>query len=554
MGMLNQADPMIELLVEWDSQRQQGRVLSPEELCPNDPQLQAELRRRIARRKSMLGLFDAPSLDDAEPRATPPLPEIAGYDILEMIGRGGMGVVYKARQLGLNRLVALKMVLAGASASSLELARFRAEAQSVAQLQHPNIVQIFDVGEQGGCPYLALEFVESGSLAEQLDGTPMAPRQAAELVLSLARAVHHAHERGIVHRDLKPANVLIQADGTPKITDFGLAKRTESTVAHTQTGAILGSPSYMAPEQATGAAEISPATDVYALGAILYELLTGRPPFKAPSIMETIEQVREHNAVPPRLLQPKIPRDLEIICLKCLEKNPQQRYTSAALLADDLRAYLHDEPITARSLTVLDHVARSLSHHSFDERFREFGNRMLLFAPFPLVIHVAAYALLSGKPYFPAAIVATTATMLFILLPLAMGLPTLRMIPNWQRNHFVTVWISHLIAMAVLLVVVLVSMPRDRPELLLMVYPLWAASAAIAFLAHATEAGVYYLVGAVIFGVAILMALTPIWAPLEIGLIMTVNLAAQALYLKRQGSNPGSESQRQTPYATTSKS
>src|SRR4029079_2037111 len=278
-----------------------------------------------------------------------------------------------------------------------------------------------------------------GSLAQQLDGTPVPARQAATLVMSLARAVHHAHERGIVHRDLKPANVLLVADGTPKIADFGLAKRANSEYVHTQTGAILGSPSYMAPEQAAGATDkIGPSTDVYALGAILYELLTGRPPFKGASLMETIEQVREHEPASVRSLQPKTPRDLETICLKCLEKQQQRRYASAAELADDLQQFLRGDPISAHSLTLLDQVARTISHHSFDARFRMFANRMLLFGPLPLIIHLVAFALVACKPYYPVAMVATTTCMLFTMLPalLISGTPTLRLGPAREAAAF----------------------------------------------------------------------------------------------------------------------
>src|SRR5205823_9486942 len=280
-----------------------------------------------SRRRQLRELIDTSILGETDAPAAPhTLPDVAGYEILEVIGHGGMGVVYKARQVGLDRSVALKMVLAGANASPQHLARFRSEAEAVAQLGHPNIVQIYEIGEQNGCPYLALEYVSGGSLAQQLDGTPISASQAAAFVLALAPAVHHAHQRGIVHRDLKPANVLLMADGTPKIADFGLAKRADSDYSHTQTGAILGSPSYMAPEQAAGAADkIGPATDVYALCVILYELLTGRPPFRGASLIDTIEQVREHAPPPPRSLQPKIPCDLETICLKCLEKQPKRR-------------------------------------------------------------------------------------------------------------------------------------------------------------------------------------------------------------------------------------
>jgi eukaryotic-like serine/threonine-protein kinase len=535
---------VIDLLVEWEEQRQAGHLASAAELCPDDTALQAELRQRIERRRQLLGIFESPTLGASEVIAAPVLPRVEGYEILELLGRGGMGVVYKARQLGLNRIVALKMVLAGASASPHDLARFRAEAEAVAQLAHPNIVQIYEIGEQGGCPFLALEYIGGGSLAQHLDGTPIGAKQAAGLVLALAGAVHHAHQKGIVHRDLKPANVLLLSDGTPKIADFGLAKRADANYAHTQTGAILGSPSYMAPEQAAGdAGKIGPATDVYALGVILYELLTGRPPFKGATLLETIDQVREHDPVSPRSLQPKTPRDLETICLKCLEKSPPRRYQSAADLAHDLHAFLQDEPISAQSLTLLDQVARSISHHSFDERFRGFANRMLWFAPIPLVVHLLAYAVFAGKPHYPAAMVLTTTCMIFLLLPslLFTGVPTIQNVPAWQRKHFVTVWIGHLVSMIVVLFAVWYAVGRHDPSKLLLAYPLWATIAAMNFLAHATEAGIYFMVAALAFGLAVLMALTPTWAPLEVALFMSANMAAQGMYLRRTSQRPGAE-------------
>src|SRR5262245_34895901 len=279
---------------------------------------------------------------------------VAGYEILEVLGRGGMGIVYQARQVKLKRLVALKMILSGGHAGPAELARFRTEAEAVARLQHPNIVQIYEVGEQDGRPFFSLEYVDGGSLAQKLGGTPIPPRAAAQLVETLARAVQSAHDRGIVHRDLKPSNILLTVDRAqwavsgkeksaelsqvtdhwppttvPKIADFGLAKQLDEDSGQTRTGAVMGTPSYMAPEQAAGRLkEIGPVTDVYALGAILYETLTGRPPFRAASTVETLEQVRFQEPVPPSRLQPRLPRDLETICLKCLEKDPRQRYDS----------------------------------------------------------------------------------------------------------------------------------------------------------------------------------------------------------------------------------
>jgi WD40 repeat protein/tRNA A-37 threonylcarbamoyl transferase component Bud32 len=281
--------------------------------------------------------------------AEPAPAQVAGYDILGELGRGGMGVVYKARQHTPSRVVALKMILAAEHAGAAAVARFRNEAEAVARLQHPNIVQVHEVGEHQGRPFFTLEYVDGGGLDKRLAGTPQPPRQAAQLVETLARAIEAAHAAGVIHRDLKPANVLLTAAGEPKLTDFGLAKQLGSLHGQTESGAILGTPSYMAPEQAAGKIkEIGPATDVYALGAILYECLTGRPPFKAATPVDTILQVIDSEPVPPTRLQPQVPRDLETICLKCLEKVPARRYASAAALADDLRRYLAGEPIAAR--------------------------------------------------------------------------------------------------------------------------------------------------------------------------------------------------------------
>jgi WD40 repeat protein len=273
---------------------------------------------------------------------------VPGYEVLGVLGRGGMGIVYKARQDGLNRLVALKMIQPAGTGPD-DLARFRREAEAAAQLQHPNIVQVHAVGECEGRPYFSLEFVDGGSLAQKAAAGPLPPEQAARLVETVARAAHAAHQRGIVHRDLKPANILLTADGTPKIADFGLAKRLDVQVDQTQLGLILGTPSYMAPEQAQGHShDLGPAADVYALGAVLYELLTGRPPFQAATVLVLLEQVRAQEPVAPTRLQPRLPRDLETICLQCLRKEPRKRYASALDLADDLRRFLNGEPIRAR--------------------------------------------------------------------------------------------------------------------------------------------------------------------------------------------------------------
>jgi len=277
------------------------------------------------------------------------LPEVPGYLIESELGRGGMGVVFRARQLSLQRTVALKMLASGPLASSAALARFRTEAESVARLAHTNIVQIFEVGATAGHAFFSLEYVDGGTLADRAGHEPRAAREAAQLVATLARAVQYAHDQGVVHRDLKPANVLLTADGTPKIADFGLAKQLADQSHQTHTGDVMGSPSYMAPEQARGAThQIGPACDIYALGAILYELLTGRPPFLGQDSMETVLQVINEEPLPPRRLLPSVPRDLETICLKCLQKLPRTRYASATALADDLQRYLGGLPILAR--------------------------------------------------------------------------------------------------------------------------------------------------------------------------------------------------------------
>jgi tRNA A-37 threonylcarbamoyl transferase component Bud32 len=283
---------------------------------------------------------------------------VTGYEILSELGRGGMGVVYQARQTKLRRIVALKMILSGGHASSADLERFKTEAEAIARLQHSHIVQIYEVGEHNGLPYFSLEFCGGGSLEKQLAGTPLPPREAAALVEKLAGAMQAAHDQHVIHRDLKPANVLLTEDGTPKITDFGLAKKLDEQ-GKTQTGSILGTPSYMAPEQAGGRSkELGPACDIYALGAILYECLTGRPPFRAATPLDTVLQVVSDEPVPPTQLNAKVPRDLETICLKCLCKDPARRYRTAQDLAEDLRRYQVGEPIVARPASVLEKAVK----------------------------------------------------------------------------------------------------------------------------------------------------------------------------------------------------
>ena len=348
--------------------------------------VQEEVRAALARlapENTAILSDEGPASPADRPRFAP---IVAGYEILGELGRGGMGVVYKARHLRLNRVVAVKMLRAGDAAPDV-VARLLAEAEAVARLRHPHIIQLHGVGDAEGRPFLEMEYVAGGSLADRLDGTPRPPRAMAELVEALARALHEAHRLGVVHRDVKPANVLIAEDGTPKLTDFGLAKllgASANPVAMTRSGALLGTPSYMAPEQADGRTrEVGPAADVHALGVLLYELLTGRRPFPGPSVVETLEQIRSVAPTPPRSLVPTLPRDLETACLKCLEKDPARRYADARTLADDLRNYLSGAPIVARPSGVLDRLARAIGQGRHDRDFAAAGSvRLWTFIPF----------------------------------------------------------------------------------------------------------------------------------------------------------------------------
>jgi serine/threonine protein kinase/WD40 repeat protein len=380
--------PLSELLLRWEELRAHGRDLTAEELCRDCPEQAPEVARRLTALRAVYQALDSATngLTDSEPATllpgqAAPHPQdsaplsIPGYEILGELGRGGMGVVYQARHQALNRVVALKILLAGGFADSASLARFQAEAEAVARLQHPSIVQVYEVGKHHGRPYISLEFVSGGNLAHTLDRNPLPALEAAAMVENLARAMAYAHARGIVHRDLKPHNILLAEDGTPKITDFGLAKRllsepeapatapdepgASATGALTQTGAILGTPSYMAPEQAEGKGqEVGPPADIYALGAILYDMLTGRPPFQGPTPLDTVLQVVTAEPVPPSRLIPRVPRDLETICLKCLQKAPARRYATADELADDLQCFLRGDPIRARPVSRTERTLR----------------------------------------------------------------------------------------------------------------------------------------------------------------------------------------------------
>src|SRR5664279_50962 len=328
----------------------------PEAVQQGDPKAAAELPSS-GDAPVRPGLQQAKTIELSEAAFTRPKIEdkagcFADYELLGEIARGGMGVVYKARQISLNRLVALKMILAGQFAGEVEVKRFHAEAEAAANLNHRNIVGIYEVGLSEGQHYFSMQYIEGRSLAQlEADGPwrAGAGKEAAQLVAKVARAVQYAHDRGILHRDLKPANILLDADGEPHVSDFGLARRIGADSSLTMEGTVLGTPSFMAPEQAAGKTkELSAAADIYSLGAILYFLLTGRPPFVAASPLDTLVQVLEGEVIVPRVINPRVARDLEQICLRCLEKSPDRRYAAAATLAEDLERFVRDEPVQAR--------------------------------------------------------------------------------------------------------------------------------------------------------------------------------------------------------------
>lgn len=371
-------EQILEILDRLTAKVQVGEPVDLASVIADHPDMADEIRSlwatiAVAEQFGLPPLEDDPEeslAQDTEAAETFAGKRIGDYELIEEIGRGGMGVVYRARQVGLDRMVAVKMLLNGALATGTNLSRFRAEAQAAARLDHPHLVTVHDVGEEGGLPYFSMEWIDGGTLAHRIADGPLPNRTAAELLVPVCRAIDSAHQQGILHRDLKPSNILMDSDGRPYVSDFGLAKQTASAdgdhTALTQSGAILGTPGFMAPEQAAGrGVTVGPAADVYSLGAILYACLTGRPPFQAATPVDVILLILEQDPPPPRVLNPKIDLDLEMIILKAIQKPIDLRYSSAGALADDLEAYLGHEPVSARSSQFSQVLSRAFrpTHH-----------------------------------------------------------------------------------------------------------------------------------------------------------------------------------------------
>lgn len=571
-------DPLlVELLLRWEALREAGSDQPAELLRSTEPRLDEELRRREQALRYMQEKFalepdgdsrnvapqakqtsDAtihfPQRSTTEGMDDGPGVVVPGYEILGELGHGGMGVVYKARQTRLNRCVALKMILAGEHASVEERARFLKEAEAAARVVHPNVVQIHDVGDQNGRPFLAMELVPGQSLADYLAGQPLPAHEAAELIRVIADAVHAAHCCGVVHRDLKPGNVLLasretnasrgKSDGNrpncsldnPKITDFGLAKRLDVPEALTQTGAILGTPGYLAPEQAQGK-PVGPPADIYALGAILYECLTGRPPFRAATPMETLLQTLEHEPVSPRLLNPAVSRDLETICLKCLKKDSEGRYPSARELALELGRFLAGEPIRARSVHVLEEMAKALQRSMAPGALDQvaWGNVLLGFAPIALTFHLFVF-LLAGQQDFLARWIVPIRAAQF----LAMGL--VYCLVRWGRlrprtpleRNMLTVVVGYVVSCLLIQQAIQRTVGPGVDELVLYP-PNLVLSGLVFFVLGSSVWGRCYLFALAFFIASLVTPSALPWSPLVYGLLWGTILLGSGLHIRRLG-------------------
>ncbi len=549
-----------------------GRPVDREALLRQHSDLADQLRAFFAEHDRLRQLADAaagsPPGQPNEPSGRGPVrpswPRRFGdYELLEEISRGGMGVVYKARQLSLNRVVALKMMLSRELADQKELARFQREAEAAARLDHPGIVPVFDVGQVDGLPYFSMGYVEGETLADRLRRGPVRPREAAVLLCRTCDAVQYAHEHGVIHRDLKPSNILLarrtsnaadsQAsapsnqpsggagtsdvsllDVQPRVADFGLAKQLTSGRQLTGTGEVLGTPAYMSPEQASGQTDrVGPASDVYSLGAILYHMLTGRPPFLGETPLEVLQKVVDCQPIPPRSLNRSVPRQLEAICLKCLHKDPSQRYGSARELQQDLQRFLDGEPVEASSLNVLARIQQTLARSRYEEQFRGWGLALVCFGAVILATHLVLFWLERDG-----------ATPLEYWLPRLLMYVALLALLRWFRPHSLlprssaerlvwVVWLGYLLALASAVVTLkILGVPTCAH------YSVASVLSGLGFLvmgAHVWGGG--YAVGLAFLLAAPVLAALKTTAPLVFGLLWAAALTVFGLRYWRAGTD-----------------
>ena len=507
---------LVKLLERLAEEQRAGRVPDVEGLARKHPELAEELRGLWTAMLLADGLSEFGEEDGAED-APPSIPQPhrrstkwGEYELLEELGRGGMGIVYKARHRQLDRIVALKILRSGSMAPATELARFRQEALSVARLDHPHVVPVFEVGEHEGQPFFTMQYVAGQTLSRRLAEGPLPAREAAALLLPICEAIEAAHAQGLLHRDLKPSNILIDPAGRPLVADFGLARQVECDESLTHSGAILGTPTHMAPEQAAGSrGRIGPATDVYGLGAILYQMLTGRPPFQGSTPMDTVLMVLEQDPLPPRLLNARTNRLLEMIALKCLQKPPELRYASAQALADDLRAFLADEPIAARSGRFVHVIARWMGETHHATVLRNWGVLWMWHSLALLVLCAATSALQlrgidSPLPYLGV---------------WCLGLGAWAAI-FWSLRHrsgpvtFVERQIAHVWAGSVISIALLFPIERLLGLPVLALSPLLGLSSGCVFLVKAGMlSGAFYIQAGLLFLTALAMALVQRWSP-----------------------------------------